>query len=137
MDLPVQTVLILNETVNQPIKILAVDNEPTVTLSMRFVFSDPSYEITTVGSGQAALATLAANPDWYDIIIVDEKMPNLTGVELVHAIRSRGIRGRFIVVSAHLSPETRDAYRQLDVHVMFSKPFNVDMLRAAVIRLAA
>ena len=120
---------------NQVLKILAVDNEPTVTLSLRFVFSGPRYEITTVGSGQAALAMLGSNPDWYDVIIVDQKMPNLTGVELVSAIRNRGIRGKIIVVSAHLSAEIREAYRQLDVQVMFSKPFNVDMLRTAVERL--
>ena len=134
--MPVRTVLPLKDAVIQTLKILAVDNEPTVTLSLRFVFSGPRYEIVTVESGPAALTILASNPDWYDVIIVDQKMPNLTGVELVQAIRSRGVRGKIVVVSAHLSPEIREAYKHLDVHVMFSKPFNVDLLRAAVDRLA-
>ena len=120
-----------------PLKILAVDNEPNVTLSLRYVFDGPRYDITTVSSGQAALATLQANRDGYDVMIVDQKMPNLTGMELVGAIRQRGITGKIIVVSAHLSEEIRAAYRGLGVHVMFSKPFNVDALRSAVERLAA
>ena len=120
-----------------PLRILAVDNEPSVTLSLRFVFGDPRYELTCVDSGKAALARLDANSDLFDVIIVDEKMPNLTGVELVSAIRHRGINGKIIVVSAYLSSENREDYARMDVHELFSKPFNIVELRSAVDRLAA
>jgi CheY-like chemotaxis protein len=120
-----------------PLRILAVDNEPSVTLSLRYVFAGPRYELTCVENGNAALARLNANLDLYDVIIVDHKMPHLTGVELVSAIRQRGITGKIIVVSAHLSSGIREAYERMDVHVMFSKPFNVTELRCAVDRLAA
>jgi len=119
------------------LRILAVDDEPSVTLSLRFVFGDPRYELTCVDDGNAALARLDANSDLFDVIIVDEKMPRLTGVELVSAMRQRGINGKIIVVSAHLSPEIREAYARMDVHMMFSKPFNVEELRSAVGRLVA
>ena len=119
------------------LRILAVDDEPSVTLSLRFVFGDPRYELTCVDDGNAALARLDANSDLFDVIIVDEKMPRLTGVELVSAMRQRGINGKIIVVSAHLSPEIREAYARMDVHVMFSKPFNVEELRSAVGGLVA
>jgi CheY-like chemotaxis protein len=118
-----------------PLRILVVDNEPSVILSLRFVFAGPRYELTCVESGNAALAKLNANLDLYDVIIVDQKMPNLTGLELVTAIRQRGINGKIIVVSAHLSSEIREAYEGLDVHMMFSKPFNVEELRSAVDRV--
>jgi two-component system response regulator (stage 0 sporulation protein F) len=117
------------------LKILAVDNEPSVTLSLRYVFAGPRYEVTCVQSGNAALARLDVNSDLYDVIIVDQKMPNLTGLELVGAIRKRGITARIIVVSAHITSEIREAYEHMDVHMMFSKPFNVDELRLAVDRL--
>jgi two-component system, response regulator, stage 0 sporulation protein F len=117
------------------LRILAVDNEPSVTLSLRYVFPEPRYEIICAESGQAALNQLQADRDAFDVIIVDEKMPNLTGSELVSEIRKRGIGGKIIVVSAYLSSETREAYERLNVHVMFSKPFNVEVLRAAVERL--
>jgi CheY-like chemotaxis protein len=119
-----------------PLRILAVDNEPSVILSLRFVFGDPRYELTCVENGNTALAKLEANSGLYDVIIVDQKMPNLTGVELVSAIRKRGIAGKIIVVSAHLTSEVREAYGRMDVHVMFAKPFNVEHLRSAVDRLA-
>ena len=44
-----------------PLRILAVDNEPSVTLSLRYVFAEPRYELTCAESGSAALAKLDAN----------------------------------------------------------------------------
>ena len=120
-----------------PCRILAVDNEPSVTLSLRFVFAGPRYEVTCVNSGDAALAKLDVSSDFYDVIIVDQKMPNLTGIELVEEIRKRGITSDIIAVAANLPPEVREALEQMDVHVMFVKPFDVDELRSAVDRLVA
>ena len=118
-----------------PLKILAVDNEPSITLSLSYIFEGPRYELTGVESAQAALA----GPDVhrYDVIIVDHKMPQLTGVELVGEIRKRGVSGKIMVLSAQLSPEVRDAYERMDVHVMLAKPFDISDLRSAVERLAA
>jgi CheY-like chemotaxis protein len=114
------------------LRILAVDNEPSVTLSLRYLFDGPRYDLTTVNDGDAALHQLGANPDPFDVIIVDQKMPHLTGLELVSEIRKRGIPGKIIVVSSHLSSDIREAYERLNVHVMFPKPYDIDTLRSAV-----
>ena len=114
------------------VKILAVDNEPSVTLSMRYIFAGPRYHFTRVENGLDALARLEADSAGYDVIIVDQRMPQLTGLELVGAIRRRGITSKIIVVSAHVSPEIRDAYKGMDVRVILGKPFDVAALRAAV-----
>jgi DNA-binding response OmpR family regulator len=129
--------LSLEEAMETALRILAVDNEPSVTISLRYVFAGPHYQMTAVASGDDALATLDADADPFDVIIVDQKMPNLTGVELVTAIRERGVTSKIIVLSAHLSPEIREAYEQMDVHVMFEKPFDITELRSAVDSLAA
>jgi CheY-like chemotaxis protein len=114
------------------LRILAVDNEPSVTLSMRYIFAGPRYDFTRVENGMDALARLDADSPGYDVIIVDQRMPQLTGLELVGAIRNRGITTKIIVVSAHVSPEIRDAYEHMGVRVILGKPFDVASLRAAV-----
>ena len=124
-------------TMERVFKILAVDNEPSVTTALRFVFSGPRYDITCVESGPEALNHLDANSDRFDVIIVDQKMPNLTGVELVREIRNRNVGGKIIVVSANLSSEVCEAYQRMDVNLMISKPFDVNQLRSAVEQLAA
>ena len=116
----------------KPLRILAVDNEPTVTLSLGYVFTAPRYHVTTVKSGQEALAELDANPGSFDVIIVDQKMPNLTGTELVAAMRERGVTSKVIALSAFLSDEIRATYEGMGVSMMFAKPFDVVELRTAV-----
>ena len=119
-----------------PFRILAVDNEPSVAVSLKYVFAKPRYEVSSAESGPAALAMLDAPANPYDLIIVDQKMPNLTGVELVDAIRKRGIPGNIIVLSAQLSPNIREAYERLNVQAIFPKPFDLNELRTAVDHLA-
>ncbi len=114
------------------LKILAVDDTRSVTLSMGFVFAKPRYEFTCADSGIEGLAKIEADSDPYDVIIVDQEMPCLTGVEFVREIRKRGISAKVIVVADVVSPEIRRAYEGMDVHVMFSKPFDVGRLRSAV-----
>jgi DNA-binding response OmpR family regulator len=60
-------------------------------------------------------------------------MPNLSGLELVGAIRERGIPGKIIVLSAQITNELRAAYKQMDVDAIVLKPFDVEELRSAVV----
>ena len=119
------------------LKILAVDDELSITESIRFIFDRPRYEVTGVQDGDDALVRLEANSGSYDVVITDQKMPHVTGVELVRELRKRRFAGKIMLLSAHLSHEVRNAYEQLDVHVMLEKPFNIHDLRRAVNSLAA
>ena len=118
--------------VNGTLRILAVDDNPEILRSMPFIFSNPRYEVTTASDGDDALAKLDATPNAYDVIIVDEKMPRLRGVELVESIRQRGIKSKVVVLSAHLSPPIREAYERMNIQVAMEKPFDVDELRSVV-----
>jgi CheY-like chemotaxis protein len=119
------------------LKILAVDDNPSIREAMPFIFRSPRYEIESEPDGSHALAKLDANPEGYEVIIVDQKMPQMTGVELVKGIRERGIPARIMVLSAHLTPEIRETYEQMDVHVILDKPFDIEELSLAVDQLAA
>jgi DNA-binding response OmpR family regulator len=119
------------------LKILTVDDNPSITGCMPFIFAAPLYEVSSANDGDDALAKLDGNPNGYDVIIVDQKMPHLSGVELVQGIRERGITGKIVVLSAHLSPQVREAYQQMGVLTVMDKPFNVGELRSVVNELAA
>ena len=130
----VRTLLIsLSPGMKTALRILAVDDNPSIRGSMPFIFAAPHYEITTALDGNDAMEKLDANPNGYDVIIVDQKMPDLTGLDLVAEIRKRGLAGKIIVLSAHLSAEIRQAYDQMDVDVTLDKPFDIEELRLAVV----
>src|SRR5450432_3248679 len=120
-----------------PLKILAVDDEPSIAQSMRFIFEQPLYEFSSDQDGEAALARLDAEPTGFDVVITDNNMPGVTGVELVRYLRKRSFAGKIMVLSAHLSIDVRAAYEELDVDVMIEKPFSVQAPRKAMDQLAA
>ena len=47
------------------LKILAVDDEPSIVQSMFFIFERPMYEVDSAEDGEAALACVEANPNPY------------------------------------------------------------------------
>ena len=119
------------------LRILAVDNEPSVTFSLRHIFNGPRYDLTAVENGDAALSRIDSCSEQYDIIIVDQKMPHMSGLELVGEMRKRGITSKVMVLSADVSPEVREAYERVDVHLVFPKPFDIGDLRSAIDHLVA
>jgi DNA-binding response OmpR family regulator len=119
------------------LKILAVDDEPSIATSMHFIFARPRYELTSACDGNDALAQLSADAAPYDVIITDNNMPHKSGVELVRAVRERGFRGKIMVLSAHLTTELREAYTQMNVDIMLDKPFDIHQLREALDLLVA
>lgn len=115
--------------------ILAVDDEPSVTKSLSFVLAGPGRTLRTAADGQEALQRLAEPPP-VDVLITDNNMPNLSGLELVRRLRADGFSGRIVVLSAHLTDENRRAYDELKVDKMLAKPFDVAELRRAINALA-
>ena len=119
-----------------PPKILAVEDNRSVTLSMGFVFARPRYQFDYIENAIDALKIVEAQSHPYDVIIVDQEMPALSGLEFVCELRKRGISTKVIVVAALLPSRDRWAYKQMGVHVIFDKPFDVTQLRSAVDALA-
>ena len=114
------------------LRILAVDNEPSVTLSLRYAMAGNGRELTAVSSAAEALAKLDTGGDQFDVVVVDQKMPDMTGLELVRAIKDRGNPVRVIVLSAQLSPETWAAFQDLGVQAILTKPFDLTQMRQAI-----
>jgi DNA-binding response OmpR family regulator len=120
-----------------PLKILSVDDEPSIAQSMRFIFERPLYELASAQDGEAALARMAGSADPFDVVITDSSMPGVSGLDLVRALRGQDFPGKIMVLSAHLTSETRAAYEVLGVDALIEKPFNIKALRAKVDHLAA
>jgi DNA-binding response OmpR family regulator len=111
------------------LKILAVDDEPAITACLAFIFKGPRYELTSARNGNDALARVFAAPAPYDVIITDNDMPHVSGVELVRALRERSFAGKIIVLSGYLTRETREVYSRMKVDAILDKPFDNRELR--------
>jgi CheY-like chemotaxis protein len=72
----------------RPLVILAVDDDGLVLMNTAAMLEDLGHRVIDVGSGAEALAALDAEPG-IDLVVSDQAMPGMTGVQLAAAIRAR------------------------------------------------
>ena len=116
--------------------ILRVDDEFCVAHALAFALSNAARKLTLAFSADEALAKISDDSKPFDVVIIDHKMPNGSGIELVQRLRAVHFDGKIIVLSAHLTDENRRAYTELNVDTMLTKPFDVHELREVVDSLA-
>lgn len=119
------------------LRILAVDDEPSIAQTMRFIFEQPRYELASAQDGATALACLLTDPNAFDVVITDNNMPGVSGIQLVRQLRERKFAGKILVLSAHLSTEVQAAYEAMSVDAMIEKPFSIEGLRQTLNRVAS
>lgn len=118
------------------LNILSVDDEFRVAHALAFALSNPERKLTLAFSAEEALAKVSNHSEPFDLVIVDHRMPQVSGIEFVQRLRAVQFGGKIIVLSAHLNDENRRAYADLKVDTMLSKPFDVYELRDLVDSLA-
>ena len=67
-------------------KILVVDDEPNIVMSLEFLMKQAGFRVRTASDGEAALAAIAAEPP--DLVLLDVMMPRKNGYEVCQAIRA-------------------------------------------------
>ena len=116
------------------IKILIVDDFPTMRKIIRQVLSQIGYRDVIEGSdGRVALSVLKENPD-VKFIISDWNMPNMTGVELLRAIRNNPAHSQvpFLMVTAEADKENIVEAVKNGANNYIVKPFNAATLREKI-----
>jgi two-component system chemotaxis response regulator CheY len=92
----------------------------------------PSAEVVEAADGREALARFREAV--FDLVLSDHKMPHMTGVELLRAVR-QGSDVPFLLITADRGIE-RDAYAA-GVNELLAKPISLGALRAVVARYLA
>jgi CheY-like chemotaxis protein len=114
------------------LRILTVEDEPAVAQMVALLLGGPGAKITNACDGWMALMKIGAAAEPFDVIITDHRMPRMNGLDLVRRLRVQKFAGKIIVLSAHLTPENIKAYEELQVDMMFAKPFDVGELQLAM-----
>jgi len=110
-----------------PKVVLAVDDDDLVLMNVTAMLEDLGHRVIDVGSGAKALEVIDTGTP-IDLVISDQAMPCMTGVELLGAIRERRPDLPVILATgfAELAPGTGGAVRRL------AKPFTQQELADAV-----
>jgi signal transduction histidine kinase len=116
-----------------PINILIVDDEPKNLIVLETVLNDPTYRLVRAESAEQALLALVAGE--FALLILDIRMPGMTGIELAKLVKERKKTARIpiIFLTAYYSEDEHvlEGYGSGAVDYLY-KPVNAAILRSKV-----
>jgi two-component system response regulator MprA len=83
--------------------LLVADDEPDIRLMLRTVLRPRGWRVEEAGTGAEALER--CRHEGFDAVILDHKMPGLTGAETARQLRAEGNDTPIILYSAYLTDE--------------------------------
>jgi DNA-binding response OmpR family regulator len=118
-------------------KILVVDDEPNIVLSLEFLMKQAGFQVRTAADGEAALAAIAAEAP--DLILLDVMMPRKNGYEVCQAVRANPDwkAVRIIMLTAKGREVEREKGLALGADDYITKPFSTQEVVERVRELLA
>ena len=111
-------------------RILVVDDESAVRLLIASTLVRSGYHVDTAEDGEMGWEALLSKS--YDLLITDNNMPKVSGVELVKKLRSANLTVPVILVSGAMPTQELNRHPWLQVAATLLKPFTGDDLLEVV-----
>src|ERR671918_2164599 len=112
-------------------RILAVDDEPDITMFCSFALEYYGFKVDTFNDSEEALSNF--KPDYYDLVILDIKLPKMDGFELYEELKKKDNDAKvcFLTASELYYEEFRKKeYCALDRNLFIRKPIgNEELIR--------
>ena len=114
------------------LNILLADDSLEITLVASSALERCGHSVAIANDGREALLKIQDKPHHFDLLITDNNMPNLSGVDLIRQIRENGFHGKIIVSSGMITPEMQSFYQTQDIANIVPKPYTMSALCEAV-----
>ncbi len=111
---------------SRPFRVLVVDDEPAQRELVSGFLRRHGFDVTAAADGAAALARFRDTP--VDLILTDQKMPGLSGLELLEAARAIDPEVAVIVMTAYGSVDSAVSAMKGGAVDYLAKPLNLDEL---------
>jgi DNA-binding NtrC family response regulator len=109
-----------------PFRVLVVDDEPAQRELVGGFLRKHGFEVAEAPDGQAALDRFRKEP--FDLILTDQRMPGLSGLELLEAARRVSPEAAVVVMTAYGTIETAVAAMRGGAADYLTKPLNLEEL---------
>jgi len=110
----------------EQLKILVIDDERGMREGCRRILESESYQVLTAENGVQGLEL--AKSDQFDMVLIDLKMPDIDGLEVLKEIRKIDAETIPIIVSGHGTIETAVEAMIAGAFDFLTKPFTPDQL---------
>jgi CheY-like chemotaxis protein len=97
------------------VRVLVVDDSADVRFMLRIFLDDADMEVEEAGSGPEGLELLLAQDEACgpDAVVLDQRMPLMTGLEVLREMAAREVRMPVILFSAYLHPDLHAEAKRL------------------------
>jgi DNA-binding response OmpR family regulator len=119
----------------KPLSILVIDDESVICDACRLVLAEQGHRVDHCLTGNAGL--LAINRGKYDLILLDVKLPDVDGMEILKSVREKGSVPVVIVMSGYSTMPNALQAMKLGAADYLAKPFTDDELVEAVEKVFA
>jgi two-component system, sensor histidine kinase and response regulator len=106
-----------------PEKILIVDDEPDIALTLKLHLEEAGYSTSWAADGEAGLNLLHSN--CYSLVLLDVRMPVMSGVEVLHRLRAESCDTAVIMMTAHGNENLVAECMMAGAADYVSKPFDI------------
>lgn len=106
-------------------RILVCENDLLVKTIIWKILVGAGHHVETAIDGQDALEKIQKNQNKFDLLITDNNMPRLTGIELVEKLRALKPQLKVIMSSSAISPLEAGTRNRLQLSGILYKPFKV------------
>ena len=118
------------KAVRPNLRVLVVDDEPLICRLNTDILAGAGYQVDVAENGAAAWDALQRKD--YDLLVTDNQMPNLSGVDLVKKVRTAGMSLPVIMATGTLPEEEFTQHLWLYPFVMLLKPYSLAELLETV-----
>ncbi|PVX70732.1 ATP-binding protein [Paraburkholderia unamae] len=112
--------------------ILLVDDEHTLVELGEEWLAELGYEPVGFASPQAALDAFLSEPQRFDLVLTDQTMPEMSGIELIERLHALRPELPALLVSGYGTALLDEAARAAGVHAVLKKPVNREALGRAI-----
>ncbi len=112
-------------------EILAVDDDPQMQFFLKEAL-ERQYDVTVKGTAEEALGALKGSR--YDLILMDVRLPGMSGLDAVDEIQKLDRRTPIIVMTAHGTRDTALEAVRRGAYDYFTKPFRLDEMEIVIRR---
>ena len=116
---------------NSTFSILAVDDDPQMQFFLKEALQQ-NYEVTVAGSAEDALAAIRGSR--FDLILMDVRLPGMSGLDALHEVQKLDYRTPIIVMTAHGTRDTALEAVRMVAYDYFTKPFKLDEMEIVIRR---
>jgi CheY-like chemotaxis protein len=103
-------------------RILVVDDEEMVRMVIRMVLVNAGFHVAEAADGPDAIRQLAQPGPAYDLVLLDQNMPNMSGRETLIQLHQHAPSARVVMLSGMVGEELRQATAEAGVRFL-AKPF--------------